>query len=331
MTARPAILVVGGAGYIGAHMVKRLAAAGFTPVVLDDLSGGRRAAVGEHRLVVADMGDAGVLDALLQACDFGAVMHFASFIQVGESVLDPSKYYDNNVANTLVLLRAMLRHRVDKFIFSSTAAIFGEPVYMPIDERHPKAPINPYGRSKWMVEQMLADFDRAYHLRSCSLRYFNAAGADPDADIGECHVPETHLIPLVLQAAAGRRPAVTIYGENYETPDGTCIRDYIHVCDLCEAHLLALQGLLDGAPSSQYNLGNGAGYSIHELIAAAERVTGKPVPIEHGPRRAGDPPVLVANADLARRELGWRTNFADLDTILLHAWRWEQKNFSHSH
>ncbi len=327
---KPYILVVGGAGYIGAHMVRLLADSGYHPVVLDKLSGGAsRAPPGAHRLIQADMGDAGALDALMQAFPFEAVMHFAGFIQVGESVAEPLRYYGNNVASTLCLLGAMVRHKIGRFIFSSTAAIFGEPRYVPIDERHPKEPINPYGRSKWMVEQMLADFDRAYGLRSSCLRYFNAAGADPDALMGECHLPETHLVPLVLQAASGRRAAVTIYGENYETPDGTCIRDYIHVCDLCDAHLLALEQLIDGGASTCFNLGNGAGYSILEVIGTAERITGRAVARESGPRRAGDPPVLVADATLARKVLGWAPRFADLDTIILHAWRWEQKNFSH--
>lgn len=325
------ILVVGGAGYVGSHMVRRLNGAGYHSVVLDNLSGGRREAVAPARLVVADLGDPGALGALMQAFDFKAVMHFASFIQVGESVADPSKYYDNNVGNTVRLLDAMVRHKIGSFIFSSTAAIFGEPEYVPIDEKHPKAPINPYGRSKLMVEQILNDFDRAYRLRSSCLRYFNAAGADPDALIGECHEPETHLIPLVLQAASGRRSAITVYGENYETPDGTCIRDYIHVCDLCDAHLLALEALLDGGPSTHYNLGNGAGYSILEVIGAAERVTGSAIVRESGARRPGDPPVLVADSALAKTALRWTPKFADLDTIIRHAWQWERKNFSGGH
>jgi UDP-glucose 4-epimerase len=323
----PHILVVGGAGYIGSHMVKRLAGAGFEPVVLDNLSGGQRWAVRAGRLVVSDMGDAGALDALMHAFPFEAVMHFASYIQVGESVEQPAKYYQNNVGNTIRLLDAMVRHRIGKFIFSSSAAIFGEPQYVPIDENHPKAPINPYGRSKWMVEQILADFDAAYGLRSSCLRYFNAAGADPDGELGECHVPETHLIPLVLQVASGRRAAITIYGKDYPTPDGTCIRDYIHVNDLCDAHLLALQALLNDGPSTRYNLGNGAGYSILEVIAAAERVTGTPIARQYGPRRAGDPPSLVADSALAKAQLGWRPQFAAIDTIIHHAWRWEQKHF----
>ncbi len=323
------ILVVGGAGYIGAQMVRRLVDAGYRPVVLDNLSGGRRESVGAAaRLVVADLGESAALDALMQAYDFSAVMHFASFIQVGESVRHPAKYYDNNVGNTMRLMEAMVRHGIHVFIFSSTAAIFGEPEYVPIDEKHPKSPINPYGRSKLMVEQILADFDHAYGLRSSCLRYFNAAGADPDGLTGECHEPETHLIPLVLQVAAGRRAAITIYGENYETPDGTCIRDYIHVQDLCDAHLLALEALFDGGPSSHFNLGNGNGYSILEVIDA---VTGSAIARESGPRRPGDPPVLVADASLAKSILHWRPRHAELETIILHAWRWEQQHFANAH
>lgn len=323
----PHVLVVGGAGYIGSHMVKLLRQSGYAPVVLDDLSNGRREAVPEGSLVVGNMADPGILSALMQAFRFEAVMHFASFIQVGESVAQPGRYYDNNVGNTVRLLEAMVAHGITRFIFSSTAAIFGDPEYVPIDERHPKAPINPYGRSKWMVEQVLEDFDRAYGVRACCLRYFNAAGADPDGELGECHEPETHLIPLVLQAAAGRRAGITIFGDDYPTPDGTCIRDYIHVTDLCDAHLLALRALEAGAASSRYNLGNGAGYSNLEVVTAAERVSGKKVARELGARRAGDPPRLVADAALAKAELGWNPRFADIDTIIRHAWHWEQKFF----
>ncbi len=325
------ILVVGGAGYIGAQMVKHLAAAGYRPVVLDNLSGGPREAVRRAQLIVADVADAGALDLLMQAFDFDAVMHFASYIQVGESVAEPARYYDNNVGNTLGLLDSMVRHQIPCFIFSSSAAIFGEPHYVPIDENHPKEPINPYGRSKWMVEQILSDFDRAYALRSSCLRYFNAAGADPAGETGECHEPETHLIPMVLQVASGRRSAIKVFGENYETVDGTCIRDYVHVADLADAHLLALEALLDGGPSTRYNLGNGAGYSILDVVQAAEKVTGSSIGRESGPRRPGDPPVLVADARLAKAELHWRPQFADLDTIIQHAWQWEQKHFASDH
>jgi UDP-glucose 4-epimerase len=324
----PHVLVVGGAGYIGSHMVKLLGESGYTPVVLDNLSNGRREALPPGALVVGDMADPGTLHALLQAFRFEAVMHFASYIQVGESVAHPGRYYDNNVGNTVRLLQAMVAHGVARFIFSSSAAIFGNPERVPIDEQHPKAPINPYGRSKWMVEQVLEDFDRAHGLSACCLRYFNAAGADPGGQLGECHEPETHLIPLVLQAASGRRAAVTVYGDDYPTPDGTCIRDYIHVTDLCDAHLLALRALADGAASSRYNLGNGAGFSNLEVIRAAERVTGRPIAHDTGPRREGDPPRLVADATRARAELGWAPRYGAIDTIIAHAWRWEQDFFA---
>jgi UDP-glucose 4-epimerase len=321
----PHILVVGGAGYIGSHMVKLLGASGYVPVVLDNLSNGRREAAPPGALVVGDMAEPGMIDALLQAFRFEAVMDFAGYIQVGESVAHPGRYYDNNVGNTIRLLQAMVRHGVDRFVFSSSAAIFGNPEYVPIDERHPKAPINPYGRSKWMVEQVLEDFDRAHGVRACCLRYFNAAGADPGGQLGECHQPETHLIPLVLQAASGRRDAITIYGNDYPTPDGTCIRDYIHVADLCDAHLLALRLLAGGAASQRYNLGNGAGYSNLDVIKAAERVSGRNIAYHFGPRREGDPPRLVADAALAKAELGWAPRYAAIDTIIEHAWRWEQQ------
>lgn len=320
------ILVVGGAGYIGSHMVKMLSRAGYRPVVADDLSNGFRGAVREAPLHVGDIGDPGFVDALLAQTQPAAVMHFASFIQVGESVRDPARYYRNNVAATQVLLDGMRAHGIDRFIFSSTAAIFGDPDYVPIDETHPKRPINPYGRSKWMVEQMLEDYDAAYGLKSVCLRYFNAAGADPDGELGECHQPETHLIPLILQVASGRRPHIAVYGDDYDTPDGTCLRDYIHVQDLCDAHRLALRGLLDGGGSERFNLGNGQGFSVREVIEAARRVTGQPIPVVIAPRRAGDPPRLVADARRARERLGWRPQFTDLDTIIAHAWAWERKH-----
>jgi UDP-glucose 4-epimerase len=322
------ILVVGGAGYIGSHMVKRLQRAGYVPIVLDNLSQGIREATKDVELIVADVKDEVALESLFKKYSISAVMHFASYIQVGESVRLPGKYYDNNVGNTIRLLEAMVRHDVPRFIFSSTAAIFGDPQYVPIDENHPKAPINPYGRSKWMVEQILEDFQHAHGLRSICLRYFNAAGADSEGELGECHEPETHLIPLVLQVAAGRREAITIYGKDYDTPDGTCIRDYIHVEDLCDAHLLALEALLSGHKGGRYNLGNGNGHSVAEVVAAVERVTGSAVPRVYGQRREGDPPRLVADSHLARKELGWTPRLADLDTIIQHAWNWERKNFS---
>ncbi len=326
--AHGTILVVGGAGYIGSHMVKWLQRAGYTPVVADDLSNGRREAVRDARLHVGDIGDMAFVDALLREVKPSAVMHFASFIQVGESMADPGRYYRNNVGGTQVLLDGMRSHGITRLIFSSTAAIFGDPAYVPIDEMHQKQPINPYGRSKWMVEQMLEDYDRAYGLKSTCLRYFNAAGADADGELGECHEPETHLIPLLLQVASGRRPHITVYGDDYATADGTCVRDYVHVEDLCSAHLLALEQLLGGGESGRYNLGNGNGFSVREVIDAVRRVTGRDIPVVQGERRAGDPPTLVADASRARALLQWTPRYADLDTIVAHAWAWELKHAS---
>lgn len=313
-------LVVGGAGYIGSHMVKHLLLAGHQVVVADVMPA--------HSGVVwvnLDIADRPALDALFASHRFDAVFHFASFIQVGESVSDPGKYYQNNVAATLCLLQAMMQADVRQLVFSSTAAVYGDPQYVPIDEAHPKAPINPYGRSKWMVEQMLEDFDRAYGLRSVCLRYFNAAGADPDGMLGECHEPETHLIPLILQAASGRRPAVTVFGRDYSTSDGTCIRDYIHVNDLASAHALAIDYLQAGGASTAFNLGNGEGFSVEQVIAAARSVTGRSINVIEAGRRAGDPPSLVADASKARQILGWHTQYPLLDDILGHAWNWEQQ------
>lgn len=318
------VLVVGGAGYIGSHMVKLLGQHGCGVTTLDDLSAGHRDAVQTGGFVHGSCGDRHILDSLL-ARGFDAVMHFASFIQVGESVQHPDKYYQNNVVSTLALLDAMRTHGVNKFIFSSTAATFGEPQYTPIDERHPQQPINPYGRTKLMVEQVLADYDRAYGFKSVCLRYFNAAGADPEGQLGERHDPETHLIPLVLQAASGRRPSISVFGRDYDTPDGTCIRDYIHIQDLCSAHWLALQSLMNGADSQAYNLGNGNGFSVQEVIDTACRVTGRAIKVVDGPRRAGDPARLVADSRLAREKLRWQPKYSDLSTIIEHAWKWETR------
>ena len=252
-------------------------------------------------------------------------MHFASSIQVGESIAQPAKYYANNVSNTFNLLNAMVEHNVKRFIFSSTAAIYGEPEYLPIDEDHPKHPLNPYGRSKWMIEQTLEDYEHAYGLKSICLRYFNAAGAHPSGLLGERHEPETHLIPLALQAVSGKSQCLTIFGRDYETADGTCIRDYIHVMDICSAHLLALDKLeLDGK-SGRYNLGNGAGFSVQEVISAVEKIVGKQAVVIEGGRRAGDPARLVASAQLAKSELGWTPAYPDLESIISHAWLWENK------
>jgi len=319
------VLVVGGAGYIGSHMVKMLSKAGHDVVTLDNLSNGYRNAVKYGEFVEGDIADADLLDKLFSKNAFDGVMHFASYIQVGESVEKPSMYYRNNVTNTQVLLDAMIEHGVKRFIFSSTAATFGEPDYTPIDEAHPQKPINPYGHSKLMVEQILSDFDTAYGLKSVSLRYFNAAGADPEGELGERHVPETHLIPLVLQAASGRRDNITIFGTDYDTDDGTCVRDYIHINDLCSAHLLGLEHLVGGGETKAYNMGNGQGYSIKELIDVAKEVTGSDFSVLMGERRDGDPARLVADSSLLKQELGWKPVFAGLDVILRHAWEWEKK------
>jgi UDP-glucose 4-epimerase len=322
------ILVVGGAGYIGAHMVKMLLKSGHQVVTLDNLSRGHRDAVaGQGDFVFGDIADSARLDRLFTGYQFDAVMHFAGFFKVGESMVNPSLYYQNNMAATLNLLDAMVAHQVKLFIFSSSATIFGEPNYLPIDEQHPKRPINPYGWSKWMVEQILADYDRAYGLRSICLRYFNAAGADPEGQLGGYHTDETCLIPLVLQAASGRRETVTVFGEDYDTPDGTCIRDYIHIEDLCQAHLLALEQLLNGAASAAYNLGNGTGFSVKQVINVAKAVINKPVPVTMGARRPGDPLRLVADSKLAQTQLGWQPQYAQLETIIEHAWRWETTHY----
>ena len=320
------VLVVGGAGYIGSHMVKMLSKAGHEVTTLDNLSNGYQDAVLYGDFVEGDIADRAMLDRLFTETVFDGVMHFASYIQVGESVEKPSMYYRNNVSNTQVLLDAMIEHDVKSFIFSSTAATFGEPVYTPIDEKHPQKPINPYGHSKLMVEQILADFDHAYGLKSVSLRYFNAAGADPEGELGERHVPETHLVPLVLQAASGRRKNITVFGDDYDTPDGTCIRDYIHINDLCSAHLLGLEHLVAGGDSKAYNMGNGLGYSIKEVIDVAKKVSGNDFEVVMGERRDGDPARLVADSALLQKELGWKPEYADLEIIVRHAWEWEQKS-----
>ncbi|HMN12448.1 MAG TPA: UDP-glucose 4-epimerase GalE [Bellilinea sp.] len=319
------ILVVGGAGYIGSHMVKLLLRAGHPVVTLDNLSAGHRDAVVGGEFVQADLADRAALDQVFRRHAFAGVMHFASSIQVGESVARPDLYYRNNFCNTLNLLDAMVAHDVKRFIFSSTAAIFGEPDYVPIDAAHPARPITPYGISKWMVEQALAGYDRAFGLKSVCLRYFNAAGADPEGELGERHEPETHLIPLVLQAASGRRADIAVFGRDYDTPDGTCIRDYVHVMDLCQAHLLALEKLTASGDSDAFNLGNGNGFSVQQVIDAARRITGKPIEVKEGPRRPGDPARLVANSARAKRVLGWQPQYDDLDVIVGHAWAWERK------
>lgn len=325
------ILLVGGAGYIGSHMLKMMLAEGHEVVTFDNLSSGHLDAVLGGDFIKGDLADTLALDQLFNQHQPDAVMHFASYIQVGESVKRPDIYYQNNVVNTLNLLNTMLKHDVKKLIFSSTAAIFGEPNYLPIDEMHPKQPLNPYGKSKWIIEQILNDYDVAFGLKSVCLRYFNAAGADPDCQIGERHDPETHLIPLLLQVASGRRSEMSVFGRDYNTIDGTCIRDYIHIVDLCKAHLLALKYLDINHKSNQFNLGNGMGFSVQEVINTVEKVTGKPIKLVNSERRVGDPASLVADASVARNELGWSPEFSNIDVIVKHAWQWELKWMGENH
>ena len=315
------VLVTGGAGYIGSHMVQVLAERGDEVIVIDDLSTGHADAVPAGRFVRADITDVAATTPLLKGVE--AVIHFAASSLVGESVADPLKYYIRNIGGTAALLHAMRAAGVEKIVFSSTAATYGNPVRTPIDEAHPTQPVNPYGATKLAVERMLADCAAAFGLRSASLRYFNAAGADPKGRLGERHNPETHLIPLVLKAAAGRRDSVSVFGNDYPTRDGTCVRDYIHVLDLCDAHLRALEWLKNGK-CDVFNLGNGEGATVHEVIEAARRVTARPIKVVQAPRRAGDPPSLVADATKARRILGWEPKHKDIEGIVRDAWRWEQ-------
>ncbi|MBW2681652.1 MAG: UDP-glucose 4-epimerase GalE [Deltaproteobacteria bacterium] len=319
------ILVVGGAGYIGSHMVKDLLDAGYHVITLDDLSTGHRELLPGGEFIEGGLGDTVLLDKLFSTHKISAVMHFAAFSLVGESVEKPLKYYRNNMAATAELLDSMIRHSVKRFIFSSTAAVYGEPVDIPITESHPCTPTNPYGESKIAVERMLKDCDSAYGLKYISLRYFNAAGADRSGEIGERHRNETHLIPLVLEVAAGRRENIKIFGTNYPTPDGTCIRDYIHVSDLSGAHLLALNSLLSGGDSAVYNLGNNRGYSVREVIELSRKVTGKPIPAIEADKRPGDPAILIASSDKIKKNLGWKPEYEDLETIIKTAWKWHQK------
>jgi UDP-glucose 4-epimerase len=324
----PTILVTGGAGYIGSHAVLALQQAGYPVVVLDNLVYGHQDIVQDVlkvELIVGDTNDRALLDNLFASRDIGAVMHFSAYAYVGESVSQPERYYRNNVVGTLTLLEAMLAAGIKQFIFSSTCATYGNPIAIPIAEDHPQNPINPYGMTKLMVEHILADLDKAHDLRSVRFRYFNAAGADPEGRLGEDHNPETHLIPLVLMAALGRRDSITVFGSDYPTPDGTCIRDYIHVTDLAIAHVLGLEYLLNGGITNVFNLGNGNGFSVKQVIEAAERVTGQEIRVVQGDRRPGDPPALVGSSQRAIDTLGWNPKYADIDTILRHAWQWHQK------
>jgi UDP-glucose 4-epimerase len=318
------ILVTGGAGYIGSHTVRVLQDAGYGVVVFDSMEKGHRAAVGDAPLIVGNIADGDALDQAFRKHDVGAVVHFAAYIEAGESVQDPGKYFRNNTAGTLSLLQSMVRNRIERMVFSSTAAVYGEPERVPIVEEARKEPTNAYGLSKLMVEQMLDWFERAYGLRSVSLRYFNAAGADPEGRVGEDHHPETHLIPLILQVALGKRDQIAIFGDDYDTPDGTCIRDYIHVNDLASAHVLALQALERGVRREAYNAGSGSGFSVREVIEVARAVTGHPIPAEVHPRRPGDPARLVASSEKLRRDLGWEPRYPELPSIMETAWRWQR-------
>lgn len=318
------ILVTGGAGYIGSHTVRLLADKGHKIVVIDNLIYGHEQAIVNKEVVFekGDIGDAAFLDNIFSSYTITAVLHFAAFAFVGESVIDPAKYYQNNLASPLVLLDSMRKYNCRHIIFSSTCATYGNPQYVPMDEKHPQNPINPYGQSKLMLEKVIMDYEKAYGIKYVFLRYFNASGAAEDGEIGEDHTPETHLIPLVLEAALGLRKSITVFGTDYDTPDGSCIRDYIHIVDLAEAHRLALDYLIEGNPSIACNLGTGRGYSVKEFIQLAEEVTGLKVPVEYGERRAGDPPILVAKPDLAKEKLGWEASYKELKDVIRSAWAW---------
>ncbi len=321
------VIVTGGGGYIGSHTVKALQAAGYRPVILDNMVYGHAdliEGVLKAEFVEGDICDRKCLDRLFSTYSVAAVIHFAAYAYVGESTVNPAKYYDNNVRGTLTLIEAMVAADVKRLVFSSTCAIYGIPDSLPILETHPKNPVNPYGRSKLMVEQMLDDFDRAYDLKSVCFRYFNAAGADPMGELGEDHDPEPHLIPLVLSTAAKRRKAISIFGTDYPTADGTCIRDYVHVSDLARAHVLGLAYLLQGGTSQKINLSNGNGFSVREVIKTAKTVTGRSISILEEARRAGDPPALVGNSDKAFKLIGWQPQYPGLADIISHAWQWHQ-------
>jgi len=328
---RTTILVTGGAGYIGSHTCKALAVAGYVPLVLDNLSTGHRRAVRWGPLVEADIADKERVADAIRHFDARAAIHFAARAYVGESVRKPREYFDNNVAKTLAFLDVLLDAGINKVVFSSSCATYGVPRDMPIAENHPRNPINPYGASKLFVEDILHWYEQAYGLRYASLRYFNAAGADPDGEIGEDHTPETHLLPLVIAAALGIAPAVEIFGTDYDTDDGTAVRDYVHVCDLADAHVLAVDRLLAGGGSAAVNLGSGRGHSVREVIAAVERVGGVTVPTVESPRRPGDPPALVADARFGQSLLGWTPRKSDLHTIVRTAWDWHATRIGEPH
>jgi UDP-glucose 4-epimerase len=320
-----AVLVCGGAGYIGSHINKELNKEGYETVVFDNLVYGHREAVKWGHFEQGDLNSIPDIERVFQKYSIDAVFHFAAYAYVGESVDDPEKYYYNNVANTLNLLKVMKKYGCRRIIFSSTCATYGEPEKVPITEDMPQNPINPYGATKLMVERIFKDYDRAYGLQFAVLRYFNAAGADPDGEIGESHNPETHLIPLVLDAAAGKRADIKVFGTDYDTPDGSCIRDYIHVADLATAHLLALHYLEKGGESSFFNLGNTLGTSVLEVVESVKRVTGRDFTVTAAERRPGDPAKLVGSSEKAQRVLCWKPVYGDIDTIVEHAWKWHEK------
>ena len=318
------ILVAGGAGYIGSHVALDLARKGFEPVILDSLVKGHREAVRTGKLIVGDTGNLDFVKDVLKQEKIEAVVHLAAHSLVGESVTEPAKYFRNNIGNGQTLLDAMMACGVRRIVFSSTAAVYGEPERTPIPEDHPKNPTNPYGFSKLTFEGIMRAYDRAYGLKFIALRYFNAAGADPEGGIGEDHRPESHLIPIVLQTALGLRDHLELFGTDYSTPDGSCIRDYIHVTDLSQAHLLALKALNEGSESKIFNLGNGHGYSNRQVIEVARKITGREIPVHEGPRRAGDPAVLVASSAKIQADLGWKPQYPDLESIVETAWRWHK-------
>jgi UDP-glucose 4-epimerase len=320
------ILVLGGAGYIGSHMAKFLRERGEEHLVFDNLEQGHQRAACDSPFVRGDLREPDHLRRVFTAFPIDVVMHFAAYISVGESVREPAKYWNNNTVGVYTLLEEMRRAKIDKFVFSSTAAIFGEPEYVPIDEDHPKNPTNPYGDTKLAVERMLHSYDVGYGRHSVALRYFNAAGADPDGDLGEDHHPEEHIVPVAIEAALGKRSGLKIFGADYDTPDGTCVRDYIHVFDLAQAHLLAVRHLREGGDSRRYNLGNGNGFSVRQVIETVERVVGNEIPKEEAPRRPGDPATLIASSERIRKDWGWTPEYPDLETMVRHAWDWRRAN-----
>jgi len=319
------VLVTGGAGYIGSHCCKELFNKGYNPITFDNLVYGHRQNVKWGDFYKGDIGNLKHLENFFKEYKIGAVIHFAAYAYVGESITDPQKYYSNNLQNTINLLHHLLKNNIKYFIFSSTCATYGNPKKIPIDEGHPQFPINPYGRSKKMIEEILEDYSNSYDLKFISLRYFNAAGADPDGETGENHDPETHLIPLVLDVAAGKSEAIQVFGTDYDTKDGSCIRDYIHVSDLASAHVLALEMMLNGSPRGFYNLGTGHGHSVLDVIENVSKITGINIPFISVDRRAGDPPVLVASNEKAVNELGWEPKYTNIEDIIRTAWNWHKK------